>query len=464
MRMVQGSLFETEYEDGGVPPGTDSPANVTKAKAGAKIAAEKRQQSAIKKETAELLKTCEQWVRQYVVLSEEQAVILAAWILHTWTFEAAETTPYIHITAPERECGKSRLMESLAVLAFNPVRSGGMTAAALVRCIDAKSPTIFLDEMDTQLSADKEYSETMRGILNEGFRKGGKFYKVGGKDHELRELNAYCPKCFAGIGKLPETVSSRSIAIEMRRKTDAEKVKPLRQREKESLAQPIRARLERWKMHGIVHQLEESRPAAIDSLGDRQNDICEPLLAIGDAAGGDWLHRLTNALVAILRTSLSENVSVGVRLLDDIRSTFAERRTEKIFSKDLAAALCKIEGRPWADWNRGRGLKPNDLARQLGKYRIHPQKVSIGPDKLQGYRAGAFEDAWNRYCPAPPTIPGTSELFASLLVINGSGMAARSRSGAVSPNLSKRPVPKEIPRGPAVPALQGYGRRSKRPI
>lgn len=457
--MIQGSLFEADYEHGEVPPVMNPSANVMKEKNGAKIASAPRLQTGIKKETAELLETCKQWIRQYVILSEEQAVVLAAWILHTWAFEAAETTPYIHITSPERECGKSRLMETLAVLAFNPVCSGGMTAAALVRCIDAKGPTIFLDEVDTQFGGDKECSEAMRGILNEGFRKGGKFYKVGGKNHELRELNAYCPKCFAGIGKLPETVSSRSIAIEMRRKTGSEKVKPLRQREKATLSLPIRTRLESWKERGVGRKLEEFRPAAIDKLGDRQNDICEPLLAIGQAAGGEYLHQLTSALVAVLKTSSSENVSMGVKLLEDIRSIFIGRGAQKIFSKELAGALCEIEGRPWAAWNRGCGLKANDLARQLSKYRIHPQKVSIGTDKLQGYRADVFEDAWNRYCPAPSTLAGTSEPSASLLANSGSGATLGSRSGGITPNRSKLHVRRKVPAVPAVPALLGRGQR-----
>jgi hypothetical protein len=102
-------------------------------------------------DTAYLLDTCRRWIRRYLIVSDEQASVLSVWILHTYTFDAAETTPYIHITAPERECGKSRLMEVLEALAASPVRSSGMTAAALVRCVDAKKPTIFLDEMDAPL-------------------------------------------------------------------------------------------------------------------------------------------------------------------------------------------------------------------------------------------------------------------------------------------------------------------------
>lgn len=425
--------------------------------AGPEIAAALGLQNVIEKDTSELLETCKQWVKRYVIVSDEQAVILAAWILHTWTYEAAETTPYIHITAPERECGKSRLMETLAALAYNPVRSGGMTAAALVRCIDAKNPTIFLDEMDAQLSGDKEYAEAIRGILNEGFRKGGKFYKVDGKNHDLREFNAYCPKCFAGIGKLPETVSSRSIAIEMRRKTDTETVKPFRQRETENSAQPIRARLETWKARGMVRHLEESRPIAIDDLGDRQNDISEPLLAIAGAAGADWLQRLTSALVSVLKGNQSENVSTGVTLLIDIRSIFTERTADKIFSKDLVAALCEIEGRPWADWSRGNGLRANDLARQLSRYDIRPQKVSIGAEKLQGYRVDTFEDAWKRYCRVPPHFAGTSEPSASLLTKSGSGTVPGSGSGDSARNHSTPHEQRGVPAVPAVPDLREHG-------
>ena len=381
-------------------------------------------------------------------------MILAAWILHTWTFEAAETTPYIHITAPERECGKSRLMEALAALACNPVRSGGMTAAALVRCIDAKSPTIFLDEMDAQVNGDKEYAEAIRGILNEGFRKGGKFYKCDGKSHDLREFNAYCPKCFAGIGKLPETVSSRSIPIEMRRKTDAESVKPLRQREAGTSAQPIRTRLEEWKARGVAQQLEKARPVSIDGLRDRQNDISEPLLAIAGLAGAGWLQMLTSALVAVLKGNQNDSVSKGETLLVDIRSIFTERNKDKIFSKELAAALCEIEGRPWADWSRGIGFKPNDLAKQLARYHIHPQKISIGTEKLQGYRVDAFEDAWNRYCPVPPHLAGTSELSASLLAKSGSGSVPGSGSDDSTKNLSNPHEQGGVPAVPAVPALR----------
>jgi hypothetical protein len=223
--------------------------------------------------------------------------------MHTYAFDASETTPYIHITAPEKACGKSRLMDVLVAIADNPVCSGGMTAAALVRSIDNGSPTIFLDEMDAQLGGEKEYAEAIRGILNEGFRRGGKFFKCHGNSHELREFNAYSPKCFAGIGRIPDTVASRSIAIEMRRKLHGEQVESFRQREVETAALPIRNVLGEWVDKGAVETLTPMRPEAIPTITDRQNDMAEPLLAIAQLAGGRVASEANEGITGGLRQS-----------------------------------------------------------------------------------------------------------------------------------------------------------------
>jgi hypothetical protein len=196
--------------------------------------------------TDELLETCRAWIRRYIVVSDEQAVVMATWILHTYVFDAAETTPYIHITAPEKECGKSRLMEVLEALAFDPISSGGTTAAALVRGIAAKPSTVFLDEMDALFKGNKEGAEAIRGILNAGFCKGKPFRKCNVTSHEIEEFDAFCPKCFAGIGKLPDTVSSRSVVIEMRRKLPREAVEPFRRRAVKEAALPIKSKLKMW--------------------------------------------------------------------------------------------------------------------------------------------------------------------------------------------------------------------------
>jgi hypothetical protein len=365
--------------------------------------------------TAQLLDAIRSWILTYVVISEEQATILAVWELHTYVLDASDITPYIHITAPEKESGKSLLMDVLAAVACNPIRSGGMTAAALVRMVDKHHPTVFLDEMDAAMGGDKEFAEAQRGILNEGFKRGGRFFKCDGKDHELRDFDVFSCKCFAGIGKLPDTVTSRSIVIEMRRKLPTEVVARFRQRVVKIEASPLRSSLNAWASKGAAALLQKIEPTPIPNLGDRQNDVCEPLLAIAQLAGETYLQRLVGALMAVFGASGAEDASTGVALLRDIRAAFEALSTDKIPSKTLAEILGATEGSPWPDWKQGKPISANQIARMLQRYGIRPQTIRVDCGTPKGYRRCDFEDAWARYCPLPPTETATPPQPSSLL-------------------------------------------------
>lgn len=366
--------------------------------------------------TGELLEACRAWIRCYIVVSDEQAIIMAAWILHTYVFDAAEVTPYIHITAPERACGKSRLMEVLEALAFDPTSSGGTTAAALVRGIAAKPSTVFLDEMDALFKGNREGAEAIRGILNAGYCKGKPFRKCNMTSYEVEEFDAFCPKCFAGIGHLPDTIASRSIVIEMRRKLPGETVEPFRQRAVKEAALPIKRKLKVWGAEKTANLLSGMRPAPIAGLrDDRQNDSAEPLLAIAQLAGDGWLQTLTVALRAVFKAASAEDGSLGVTLLADIRAVFDKCMSDTMPSAILAGRLCKIEGRAWAEWNHGKEMTANNLARQLKKYKVYPQTIRVGNETPKGYRRTDFEDAWSRYCPLSPIKTATTPQSSSLL-------------------------------------------------
>jgi len=364
--------------------------------------------------TADLLAKVKEWILRYVIVSAEQATIMAAWVLHTFVLEAADMTPYLHITAAEKASGKSLLMDVLAAIACKPKRSGGMTAAALVRTIDSKQPTLFLDEMDAAMGGNKEYAEAVRGILNDGFHRGGLFTKCDGNNNEVRDFKVFCCKAFAGIGRLPDTIASRSIPIEMRRKRSSEKVDPFRYRAVQDAARPIHSLLEDWTKSAVPH-LQMQVPEAIPALGDRQNDIAEPLLAIAHLAGTEWLEGLTKALASVYGSVAADDTSHGVVLLADTRSIFQEHSRDMMPSKQLAELLCELEGRPWAEWSGSKPLTANQLANLLAKYHIRPTTIRVESGTLKGYRRADFEDAWERYCPLRHISTVTPSQPASLL-------------------------------------------------
>jgi len=66
-----------------------------------------------------------------------------------------------------------------------------------------------------------------------------------------------------------------------------------------------------------------------DELSDRQADICEPLLAIAELAGDEWLERARGALVKLC-CQTEEDDSLGVNLLSAIRSAFNNAKGDKL--------------------------------------------------------------------------------------------------------------------------------------
>ena len=111
--------------------------------------------------TGPLLEACRAWISRYVVVSGEQADIMAAWVMHTYVFDAFEVTPYLFISSPEKGSGKSTLLRILKAVAYRGRSSSGMSGAALARVVEASRPTLYLDELDAQMKGNKETASAL---------------------------------------------------------------------------------------------------------------------------------------------------------------------------------------------------------------------------------------------------------------------------------------------------------------
>jgi hypothetical protein len=342
------------------------------------------------------------FIRRFVSLSEAQVVAVALWAVHTHTFSTAECTPYLAITSAEKESGKTRLLEVLKNLALNPWLTGRVTAAVLVRKIDRDTPTLLLDEGDTAFGSEKEYAEALRGVLNTGYRRDGKASCCVGQGANItfRDFSTFCPKAIAGIGELPDTVASRSVPIRLKRAKRSEGVERFR-RDKETEASNLREQVAAWS-GSLIDRLRGARPELPDALTDRQQDVVEPLLAIADAAGGDWPRSARRSFVELCAQAHADNQSIGEQLLADIKQIFEMCDVDRISSSDLAAELAGIDTSPWGEW--GKASKPitaAKLARLLGRYGITPHTVRIRDKTPKGYTLDDFADAFERHLRIP---------------------------------------------------------------
>jgi hypothetical protein len=362
---------------------------------------------------AALLDSICMFLRRYIVFQmAEQPSAIALWVVHCWAVDAFDYTPYLHVRSPEKQCAKTRLLGCLALLVPKPWSAILPSEAVLFRAIESDRPTLLLDEVDGIFTSNgkDERREGLRSLLNAGFERGARVPRcVGqGANQEVRNFAVFCPKALAGIGKLPDTVRDRAVPIELVRRARDEKVERFRKREAERGATEIRTELEVWaKQPDIIEKLREARPSLPDTLSDRQQDICEPLLAIADMAGGEWPEHARAALVTLCSQS-NDDESLGVKLLSDIREVFDSHESDKIATQDLLKALVDQEtDAPWASWweadlKNGNIRGPaQKLARLLKPYKIVARVIRLPDDSTpRGYRREDFLEAWKRYLPA----------------------------------------------------------------
>jgi hypothetical protein len=143
----------------------------------------------------------------------------------------------------------------------------------------------------------------------------------------------------------------------------------------------------------------------VDGLYNRVADNWEPLLAIADAAGGDWPEDARAIAVAGVDVE-DETDSQRTLLLADIRALFVSEgltgRDDHLTSKAIVEALGKLEDRPWVEWKRGKPLTQRQLSVLLKPFEIKPQQLWTEDKNERGYRLQQFEDAFARYLPDTP--------------------------------------------------------------
>src|SRR5689334_10006071 len=97
---------------------------------------------------AGILDRTEAFLRHFVVVGDDEACAIVLWIAHTHGFDAAEATPYLHISSAEKRSGKTRLLDFLDAMTANPWRVVTPSEAVTFRKIAADRPTLLLDEAD----------------------------------------------------------------------------------------------------------------------------------------------------------------------------------------------------------------------------------------------------------------------------------------------------------------------------
>jgi hypothetical protein len=366
-------------------------------------------------EGAAILDEVEQVYRRYVAWSNDhQAIAVTLWTAHTHAADSSDTTPYINIESAEPESGKTRTLEVAEQLAARAWMLVEPSEAAMFRKIERDHPTLLLDEVDALWGRKADGREGLRALLNAGYRRGATVPRcVGdGAAISVQDFPVYGPKALAGLaGKLPRTIVSRSIPIRLRRRAKGEQVERFRLAHAAAELTPLRLRLAAW-VQLVTPDLEAADPEIPEALSDRQADCWEALLAIADAAGGDWPKRARAAAVELHGHDPAADPSTGVLLLGHVLEAFMDAKDDRLRTADLLRALVDREDGPWAEWWAGDVAKGETkgpaakLAKMLKPYGVKPKVLDFPKGKARGYELEAFDEAATRYL---PPVPPTSE-------------------------------------------------------
>jgi hypothetical protein len=249
------------------------------------------------------------------------------------------------------------------------------------------------------------------------------------------EIPAYAAVAMAGLGWLPDTIMTRSVLIRMRRRNQGESVEPFRRRVHQPDGDRVRQLIEHWTE---LLPAEITWPELPPEIQDRDADVWEALIVVADLAGGTWPARARAAAVVLVAEAKDTELSLGVRLLADLRTVFGS--ADELPSKIILNALHGIEEAPWTNL-KGKPLDERGLAHRLRQYGIKSRTIRVGAGPtgtLKGYTRTDFIDAWERYLPgASPARSVTS--VTSVTSSENQAVIVTDVSDAVSDGHEEKP-------------------------
>jgi Protein of unknown function (DUF3631) len=380
---------------------------------------------------AGLLDDVEAFIRRFCALPSEAAyVAVTLWAAHTHLAARFDSTPRLALLSAEKQSGKTRTLELLELLCVGAEMLSDASPAFMFRRIAGGAVTVLLDECDAIWKRGKpdESTEALRSIVNTGHRKRGTVGRVEmvGKTAELMRFRVYAPVALAGIGNcLPDTILDRSVIIPMRRRAPDERVEQYRERTSRPVGERLAEDLAVWAA-GVEHRIGDPWPQMPDGVADRPADVWEPLLAVAEVAGGDWPKRAREACKAFVKDARDDTVSLGQRLLADLRDVFGDR--DVMSSAEICRSLAALEEAPWADMH-DKPIDARRLSKMLGAYGAKPKTVRIGDSTPRGYTREDLVDPWRRYL----SISATGATSATPLASHVADVADVADAAADSP-------------------------------
>lgn len=153
-------------------------------------------------------------LKRYVYHADDYSYTVdVLWAMGTYFYRLWNAYPYLALHG-ERGAGKSTLLTWLHAVCFNAEFVVNTSEASLYRSIQAKAPTLLIDEQEglNSSKAAKETKADLMGILKSGYKMGAKVARQRIDRPELTEyFDVYSPKALAAIELFEDVLENRAI-------------------------------------------------------------------------------------------------------------------------------------------------------------------------------------------------------------------------------------------------------------
>jgi hypothetical protein len=262
---------------------------------------------------AEVFRQVCQRIAYFIDLPKNEApgitATLALWVMMTYGYHAWDAVPYLYVGGP-LESGKSRVFEVLSKLAYRPLGSSNMTAAALFRTLHTSGGVLLLDEAERLKQTQAPEVQELLAMLLAGYKRGGQATRLEPIGDTFRPVSfdVFGPKALACIAGLPPALSSRAIGVTMFRAAPGSEKPRRRVNGDPATWQRLRDDLYALAVeHGPVWLDLPTRADICPVMSGRDYELWQPLLSLAW-----WIESHgASGLLAMMQNHASEAITAA---------------------------------------------------------------------------------------------------------------------------------------------------------
>lgn len=155
------------------------------------------------------------FIKKYLEMPhEDDYLILALWIFHTYLIEKAKATPILYFHGV-KETGKTRAGEVLFELAYKCERLTAPTEASLFRTAHYFKTSLIIDEIRLW---GKDGNKEVADLIKSRYKRGLKVCRINlnnkGED-QLEYFDVFAPLCISTTESMPDIIESRCLRFVM---------------------------------------------------------------------------------------------------------------------------------------------------------------------------------------------------------------------------------------------------------